>query len=72
VVGLVLGIFYGWAGAQSLLGATLAQPGLVLPAVPPALVAVVVAGSVILTLVASLAPSRRATSVAPVVALAVE
>ena len=71
-VGLALGIFYGWAGAQSLLGATLEQPGLVVPAVPLALVAVVVVGSVILTLSASLAPSRRATSVAPVVALAVE
>ncbi len=71
-VGLVLGIFYGWAGAQSLLGATLEQPGLIVPAVPLALVAVVIVGSVILTLAASLAPSRRATGVAPVVALAVE
>ena len=71
-VGLALGIVYGWAGAQSLLGATLEQPGLVVPAVPLALVGVVVLGSVILTLAASLAPSRRATSVAPVVALAVE
>ena len=42
------------------------------PAVPLALVAVVVVGAVILTLAASLAPSRRATGVAPVVALAVE
>ena len=72
IVGLVLGTFYGWAGAQSLLGATLEQPGLVVPAIPPALVGVVVVGSVILTLAASLAPSRRATSVAPVVALAVD
>ena len=72
LVGLALGIVYGWAGAQSLLGATLEQPGLVVPAVPLALVGVVVLGSVILTLAASLAPSRRATSVAPVVALAVD
>ena len=72
VVGLALGTFYGWAGAQSLLGATLEQPGLVVPAIPLGLVAVVAVGSVILTLTASLAPSRRATSVAPVVALAVE
>ena len=72
LVGLVLGIFYGWAGAQSLLGATLEQPGLVVPAVPPVLIAVVVVGAAALTLVASLAPSRRATAVAPVAALAVE
>jgi len=72
IVGLVLGTFYGWAGAQSLLGATLEQPGLVVPAIPLALVGVVVVGSVILTLAASLAPSRRATGVAPVVALAVD
>ena len=72
LVGLVLGIFYGWAGAQSLLGATLAQPGLVVPAVPLALIAVVIVGAAALTLVASLAPSRRATAVAPVAALAVE
>jgi putative ABC transport system permease protein len=72
VVGLALGIFYGWAGAQSLLGAMLPQPGLVIPAVPPVLIAVVVVAAVALTLVASLAPSRRATSVAPVAALAVE
>jgi putative ABC transport system permease protein len=72
VVGLMLGIFYGWAGAQSLLGATLEHPGLVAPAIPLALVGVVIVGAVILTLAASLAPSRRATSVAPVVALAVE
>lgn len=71
-VGLTLGIFYGWAGAQSLLGATLEQPGLVAPAIPLALIAVMVAGAVILTLIASLAPSRRATSVAPVVALVAE
>lgn len=72
VVGLTLGIFYGWAGAQSLLGAMLPQPGLVIPAVPPVLIAVVVVAAVVLTLVASLAPSRRATTVAPVAALAVE
>jgi putative ABC transport system permease protein len=72
IVGLALGIFYGWAGAQSLLGSTLDGGGLVMPAVPLALVAVVIVGSVILTMAASLAPSRRATSVAPVVALAVE
>lgn len=72
LVGLVLGTFYGWAGAQSLLGSISGSPGLVVPAVPLALIGIVIAAAVLLTLGASLAPSRRATRVAPVVALAVE
>lgn len=72
LVGLLLGTFYGWAGAQSLLGSISGSPGLVLPAVPLGLLAVLAAGAAVLTLVASVAPSRRATRIAPVVALAVE
>jgi putative ABC transport system permease protein len=72
LVGLALGIFYGWAGAQSLLGAMLESPGLVLPVVPLPLLAVVVAGAAVLTIAASVAPSRRATKVTPITALAVE
>jgi len=71
-VGLVLGVFYGWAGAQSLLGSINGSPGFIAPAVPLALVVVVVVAAVLLTAVASVAPSRRATRVAPVAALAVE
>jgi len=71
-VGLILGVFYGWAGAQSLLGSINGSPGLIAPAVPLALVVVVVVAAVLLTAVASVAPSRRATRVAPVAALAVE
>lgn len=72
VVGLVLGIFYGWAGAQSLLGSIKGSPGFLLPAIPIALLLVLVVGSAILTLVASVAPSRRATGIAPVAALAAD
>jgi len=72
LVGLTLGIFYGWAGAQSLLGSINGGPGLVVPTVPLALIAVIVVAAVILTVAASTAPSRRATRVAPVVALAVD
>lgn len=72
LVGVVLGGFYGWAGAQSLLGAIAGSPGLVFPAVPWLILGVVVAASVVLTLVASWAPTRRATRVSPVTALAVE
>jgi len=40
--------------------------------VSPVLLAVVVGGAVLLTIVASVAPTRRATRVSPVTALAVE
>jgi len=71
LVGLVLGTFYGWVGAQSLLGSATAGGGVLPPAVPvPLLVAVALAAAV-LTLVASVTPSRRATRIAPVAALAV-
>lgn len=72
LVGLVLGTFYGWAGAQSLLGSINGSPGLVLPTIPLALIVIVAVGAALLTLVASVAPSRRATRIAPVAALAVE
>ena len=77
VVGLVLGIGYGWAGAQSLLGSISTSFGapagaLVAPAVPWAPMVVIVAATAILTLVASVGPTRLATRVAPVEALAAE
>jgi putative ABC transport system permease protein len=72
LVGLVLGIFYGWAGAQSLLGSMSGAPGLVLPVVPLWLLAVIVVAAALITAAASVAPTRRATRISPVVALAVE
>ena len=72
LVGLVLGTFYGWAGAQSLLGSINGVPGIVLPTVPLALLGIVALGAVILTIASSVTPSRRATRVTPVAALAVE
>ncbi|WP_194409452.1 ABC transporter permease [Microbacterium cremeum] len=73
--GLVLGIAYGWAGAQSLLGAvpippSFSAPTLVAPAVPWIPVAVIVLATAVLTLVAAVVPTRLATRVAPVEALA--
>lgn len=72
LVGFVLGILYGWVGAQSLLGTAPGSGGLVLPVVPWWLLVVVVLAGALLTIVASVVPTRRATDIAPVVALAVE
>lgn len=78
ITGVVLGIAYGWAGAQSTLGAvavklsTEAAPraGLVWPAVPLPIIGVIVAATAVLTLVAAVVPTRLATRVTPVAALA--
>lgn len=72
LVGLVLGVFYGWAGAQSMLGSINGSPGLIVPTVPLLLVGIVIVAAIALTFAASAAPARRATRVAPVVALAID
>lgn len=72
IVGLVLGIGYGWVGAQSFIGTAPGVGGIMAPVIPLWLVGVVIAAGAILTVVASVAPTRRATSIAPVVALSVE
>jgi putative ABC transport system permease protein len=72
VVGLLLGTFYGWAGAEALLGFSPGAPGIILPAFPPVLLVVIVLAAALLTWLASIAPTRRATRVTPVDALAVE
>jgi putative ABC transport system permease protein len=69
--GLVLGVFYGWAGAVSLLGAQ-EGVGLIAPSIPWPLLAGCVLGAGILTLGASISPARRATTVSPIVALGAE
>ncbi|RGE18763.1 ABC transporter permease [Leucobacter sp. wl10] len=67
--GLLLGVFYGWAAAQSLMGS---QAGLMAPSIPwPILAGVAVFGA-LLALVAAAAPARRAIRVSPVAALAVD
>lgn len=70
VLGLVLGAFYGWAGAQSLLGT--ASDGIVLPGMPWLVIGSVVVAGAVLTAVASWAPARAAVRVSPVEALAVD
>ncbi|XKF89865.1 FtsX-like permease family protein [Microbacterium lacus] len=73
--GLALGVAYGWAGAQSLLGSVSVpplwlQPTLVLPAVPLWPVVAIIVATTVLTLVAAVVPTRLATRVSPVEALA--
>ena len=69
--GLVLGIVYGWAGAMSLLGSILGG-GFALPSVPWLVVVLAVVAAAALSMAASIAPSRRATRISPVAALAIE
>ncbi len=74
--GLVLGIAYGWAGVQSLLGAVPTNPELppgptfIWPAVPFWPIVAIVVATAVLTLIAAVVPTRLATRVAPVEALA--
>ncbi|MFJ2370266.1 FtsX-like permease family protein [Microbacterium sp. NPDC087665] len=77
LTGLVLGVAYGWIAAQSLLGSVPTLPdftpaGLVAPQVPWLPVAIIVVATAVLTLVAAATPTRLATRVAPVEALAAD
>jgi putative ABC transport system permease protein len=76
ITGLVLGVLYGWIAAQSLLASVRMPPdfgtaGLVAPAVPWIPLVVIVVATAVLSLVAAATPTRLATRVAPVEALAV-
>jgi putative ABC transport system permease protein len=70
VVGLTLGTFYGWAGAQATFGSMTGSPGLVVPGIPLPFIAGLILLAACLTLGASLGPSVRATRISPVAALA--
>ena len=77
LTGLVLGVVYGWIAAQSLLGSVPTLPdfepaGFVLPQIPWIPVAAIVVATAVLTLVAAATPTRLATRVAPVEALAAD
>lgn len=69
VTGLVLGTVYGWIGGQTLLG-TLGT--VVTPVLPPLTLGTVVVGALVLAVVATIAPVRRAMRVPPTEALAVD
>lgn len=75
VFGLVLGVAYGWVAAQSLLGSVAVPPAwssptLVAPAIPWMPVLVIVIATAVLTVAATVTPTRLATRVAPIAALA--
>lgn len=67
--GLVLGILYGWVGGQTLLGSL---GFATTPVVPMSTVGIVVLGALVLAVVATIAPVRRAMRVSPTEALAVD
>ncbi|WP_420367430.1 FtsX-like permease family protein [Curtobacterium sp. L1-20] len=69
LTGLVLGVVYGWVGGQTLLG-SLGTP--VFPVLPPMTIGIVVVGALVLAVVATIAPVRRAMRVPPTEALAVD
>ena len=69
VTGLVLGTVYGWIGGQTLLGSV---GGVVSPVLPLPTVGIVVVGALVLAVVATVAPVRRAMRVPPTEALAVD
>nr|WP_296774099.1 FtsX-like permease family protein [Rhodococcus sp. (in: high G+C Gram-positive bacteria)] len=66
-LGVVLGVIYGWAAAQSLLG-SIGNTGLTAPTLPWGLVAGTVLAAGVLALVASLTPARRAGRLSPAAA----
>jgi putative ABC transport system permease protein len=68
----VLGVLYGWAAALTALSSDHHIGGYFLPTVPVPLVAIILVAAAFLAVVASVAPTRRATAVSPVTALAVE
>lgn len=70
VVGLALGIAYGWLGSVSMLGSLMQASGSFWPVIPWQLVVGVAIGSLLVTTAATLAASRRAVAVSPIVALA--
>lgn len=74
LTGLVLGVGYGWAGAQALFGSVWLGPGLtgalVPPAVPPGPIVIVIGATAALTLIAAATSIRPAVRATPIDALA--
>uniref|UniRef100_A0A942YAP7 FtsX-like permease family protein n=1 Tax=Neobacillus citreus TaxID=2833578 RepID=A0A942YAP7_9BACI len=69
LTGLVLGVLYGWVGGQTVLGTLGFSTA---PVLPPLTIGIVVVGALVLAVVATIAPVRRAMRVPPTEALAVD
>lgn len=72
LLGVVLGVVYGWIGAQATAGSVAGTPAIVAPGVPWAPVTVVLVAMAVLTLLAAVTPTRLATRISPVEALAAD
>jgi putative ABC transport system permease protein len=70
--GLVLGVFYGWAGVLTAIASDHHVGGFFWPTIPPWVILSIALGAVILAVVSSAVPARSAVKVSPVRALAVE
>ncbi|WP_181030611.1 ABC transporter permease [Clavibacter michiganensis] len=68
LLGLLLGVVYGWAGTQTVFSSVV-PTGIVIPTIPPALIVALVIGTAALTLTAAVVPARRTTTIAPIDAL---
>jgi putative ABC transport system permease protein len=71
VGGVALGTFYGWAGAQSLLG-SIPGSGFIAPVVPLQVLVGCGVVAAVLSAVASLGPTRRVLAESPVAAITTE
>ncbi|QWT23780.1 FtsX-like permease family protein [Subtercola sp. PAMC28395] len=70
--GLVLGIFYGWAGVLAAIASNHHIGGFFWPTIPGWIIISIVAGAIVLAIVSSAVPARSAVRVSPVRALAIE
>ncbi len=71
-IGLVLGVVYGWAGVLAAIASDGHIGGFFWPTIPAWIIGAIVAGALVISIVASVVPARRATRIAPVRALAAD
>jgi putative ABC transport system permease protein len=71
-VGLVLGVVYGWAGVLAAIASDGHIGGFFWPTIPAWIIGSIIAGALVISVVASVLPARRATRIAPMRALAAD